>query len=877
VSTNKISQNTKKGRGMKRLAVALSSALSLAATLMAGPYDGIYAAYKEITVTPTAVSGSLASQTNFPLLVRFKNKDASTGADVLSPSTGSKNNGIDVRFTTADGSTPLAYEKERWTDTAADYWVRLPSISGTGGFTKIRVYFGLISAPDSSSSSAVFDTALGYRGVYHMNGATSTSDEVDATQNGFTATVFGAPAPIIGMAGSSRRLTVADAAGWDSAAFVIGSSQSNFALHMRDANNGVAVGNIGLALKTTDGGATWSTRKTGAAAAGNPGTGNSSTNNISLNSVACAPNNTSVCYAAGGGQYFYSNSTLATAATTRYIAKSTDGGETWAKSDSGVTQPYFGISCNSDTSCVAVGGNSTTTRVYTTLTTGGTAWAAPTSTSPTTLLNGVYCVGGDSVCYAVGGINARTRVIWRFNKDAGTYTLTRQDSVGANTAGRLNGVHCPTRDICYAVGDSGTVVKTTDGASTGTWTALTSGTTRNLRSVYCTSASTCVAVGTTYPGTGYTAGTLSPIIKTTDGGANWTTKSVAALSDSLWSVKFTDANNGIVVGANGTVLRSTDAGETWTMNKLSRKWAFNTNGSYDYNTSTSGAGKGDNYSISAWANVTLAGGGQTSLISKGEHYWNVQSTGGNLWNFAERNYSNAATGTYTTPGTGGTTLHNADRPGVIVTGWHHVAAARTNTADAETLFVNGGVKCGGTNTAQTGTFDTPTVLSNSRQGYMGAVAIGRGTDLYRRFWKRGPIDEVRVDVATRGEDWFCLSYQTQTPDTAAYYGKVSMGAIVNLTRSARTGSNAFNIVGNGSYSFELPAGYAESAELRIVDVVGRTVWSSSVRLNGKASTISWNGRDVSGNRVNAGVYFARLKTVNQGKTQELAIRGALTK
>jgi hypothetical protein len=54
------------------------------------------------------------------------------------------------------------------------------------------------------------------------------------------------------------------------------------------------------------------------------------------------------------------------------------------------------------------------------------------------------------------------------------------------------------------------------------------------------------------------------------------------------------------------------------------------------------------------------------------------------------------------------------------------------------------------------------------------------------------------------------------------------------------------------------------------------VWSTKVRMDGKASTIGWNGLGANGARVTSGVYFARLKTVNKGKTSELALKGSLT-
>ena len=849
---------------MKRLAVALVSILSLAAIVMAGPYDGQYDAYKVITVTPTVTGGDLANQSNFPLLVRFKAKNASTGSDVL---LGSKNGGLDIRFTTGDGSTPLAFERERWVvDSAADFWVRIPTMNGTSGglgvTTQIRVYYGKTGGSDSSSSSAVFDTAAGFRAVYHMNGASANADENDATQNGFTATSFGTSGAAASFGGIAGGRDFSTHTSGDSSYFLIGRTQTNFGLHMTSASNGVAVGIGALALYTTDSGATWSTRKT-----------SSLRQYLSLNGVACSPQTTNNCYAVGGTSYPSGTGTV------RFVSKSTDGGNTWAKQDSTTgSQTLFGVSCNSDTSCVAVGGNGTT-RYYSVLSANASTWAA-TSTASNHTMQAVYCVAGDSTCYAVGGGTTTTRTVQRFVKSptTGAYTIVQQENT--TSSGRLNGVHCPSLDVCYAVGNVGTIIKTTTGSTTGTWSALTSGTTKDLSAIYCTDANTCVAVGKAIGSAVYTNGDTSVVLKTTDGGTSWNPKSVGKINDSLYAVKFPSTGFGIIVGANGTVLRSFDGGETWTMNGNSRKLAMSVNGSYDYVANAGGSGKGDNYAVSSWANVGAGttGRGQQTIIGKGDFHWTLQTSSANLWNSAERNWMacgsnpNASVCAYN----GNTNWQNAERNQTVATGWHYLVSQRRNSVDSGRIYVDGGALCSGTQKDTSNVTGGGVGLQTANRGFLDIVGIGRGTDAYRRFWNRGPLDEIRVDAVARSASWICLSYQTQNPDTAAYYSRVSMGGPVALRASAREGMSVFQIAGNGNYSFAIPAGMAESAELRIVDVAGRTVWSSSVRMNGKAQTISWNGVAANGSRATSGVYFARLKTVNQGKSQEFALKGSLT-
>ncbi|MHC4422872.1 MAG: WD40/YVTN/BNR-like repeat-containing protein, partial [Planctomycetota bacterium] len=62
--------------------------------------------------------------------------------------------------------------------------------------------------------------------------------------------------------------------------------------------------------------------------------------------------------------------------------------------------------------------------------------------------------------------------------------------------------------------------------------------------------------------TGYAAGAVGTILKTTDGGETW----VAQTSGSVTGLKamcFVNASVGFVVGTVGEILRTDDGGETW--------------------------------------------------------------------------------------------------------------------------------------------------------------------------------------------------------------------------------------------------------------------------------------------------------------------------
>ena len=73
-----------------------------------------------------------------------------------------------------------------------------------------------------------------------------------------------------------------------------------------------------------------------------------------------------------------------------------------------------------------------------------------------------------------------------------------------------------------------------------------------------------LCVSYTDTNTGTAVGQSGTILRTTDGGATWTVQ-LSGTMNALSDVLFTDANRGMAVGANGTILRTTNGGATWTI------------------------------------------------------------------------------------------------------------------------------------------------------------------------------------------------------------------------------------------------------------------------------------------------------------------------
>ena len=120
--------------------------------------------------------------------------------------------------------------------------------------------------------------------------------------------------------------------------------------------------------------------------------------------------------------------------------------------------------------------------------------------------------------------------------------------VDSGTTSNLNGAVLLDSGTGFVVGDTGTILKSTDAGAT--WTPLTSGTSNTLHGVYFLD-----------PDEGVSVGDSGTILRTTDGGATW--QSIASgVKDSLRSVSF-NGPNGICGGDSQDILYSTDSGASW--------------------------------------------------------------------------------------------------------------------------------------------------------------------------------------------------------------------------------------------------------------------------------------------------------------------------
>lgn len=144
-----------------------------------------FSAWKDSTRIFINTSSTGANMTpavgQFPLLVRLDSNSASFAK--MLPA------GADIRFADPDG-TLLPHEIESF-DAAAKTcvaWVRVPAIDALSQSDYIVLFWNNPAAQSSSNSSAVFDTALGYAGIWHFGEEHTGTGTIglyrDATRNG---------------------------------------------------------------------------------------------------------------------------------------------------------------------------------------------------------------------------------------------------------------------------------------------------------------------------------------------------------------------------------------------------------------------------------------------------------------------------------------------------------------------------------------------------------------------------------------------------------------------------------------------------------------------------------------------------------------------
>ena len=158
-------------------ACAAVLALSLISVCFAQTEDySQWSKSKKIVINTSSTGYNLTRDiAGYPFLVRLAPKTFNF--------TESNVHGDDIRFADSTGKH-LSFQIDRWDSVAqrATLWVRMDTLRGNNATQFITMYWGKSGAAAASNGPAVFDTANGYGGVWHLS--TDMSDATAHANNG---------------------------------------------------------------------------------------------------------------------------------------------------------------------------------------------------------------------------------------------------------------------------------------------------------------------------------------------------------------------------------------------------------------------------------------------------------------------------------------------------------------------------------------------------------------------------------------------------------------------------------------------------------------------------------------------------------------------
>ncbi len=219
---------------------------------------------------------------------------------------------------------------------------------------------------------------------------------------------------------------------------------------------------------------------------------------------------------------------------------------TWRAQTSGTTESLSGVSFGSATTGVAVGANATILRTSD----GGIRWEKGSKPSG---LDGTNC------CSGVRFFN--TSVVWL----VGSGAIVRSGSSGSSWFGQSYSTHTR-RAIAPTASD--TSWTTGNGSSGGRlfYRMTITGNNFSTKSVIQAATDTMYSIDFTDADNGWAVGAPGRIVRITAGSGSDTvfTNQTSGTTAALRSIDMVNSTSGWAVGDNGTILRTTDGGTTWT-------------------------------------------------------------------------------------------------------------------------------------------------------------------------------------------------------------------------------------------------------------------------------------------------------------------------
>jgi len=379
--------------------------------------------------------------------------------------------------------------------TAATY-----SISGTvGGATREGVTITL-------SGGASKTTTTNSIGTYALGGLSNESYIITPSLSGYTfsptsrtATIESANITGEGFTATRESGGVIAASGTWEVIQSNGNPEFKSADFVNSTTGWIVGGNNESILKTTNGGASWTSQKQGS-------------QQVMLNALDAY--SADIVYVVGSGGIIYKTSdsgnswgTLESKTSSNlydvsFVSSSegwivgaggkifhTTNGSTWSPQTSEITSDLLGVKFFNSTTGYAVGVKSSqsNTGVIIKTTTGGSTWTEITvPTAGNSIFQSIYLLNADA-----GIIVGKNGKILKFSSGGADITIPTN-----NTPNKLSDVTFTSNEIGWAVGDNLTILKTIDGGSTWTTAYGSSEDAEELRGVAFIDSDTGFAVGT---------------------------------------------------------------------------------------------------------------------------------------------------------------------------------------------------------------------------------------------------------------------------------------------------------------------------------------------------------------------------------------------
>ena len=231
-----------------------------------------------------------------------------------------------------------------------------------------------------------------------------------------------------------------------------------------------------------------------------------------------------------------------------HIWKTTDGGKTWTKKESGVSAHLRAVHFPDAQTGYATGDNSTILKT----TDAGESWSP--LNAGTADFNTVYF--SDTNTGFLGGRNGNTVKILKTTNGGASWTAKLDRFL--MTGGFPASIHFPDKNVGYAVGPIGFTMKTTDGGENWFNPMPNFITEASYWSAYFTNLNTGYAVGN--------IGSFTMINKFTNAMTNVQSINKQTATGTLRSVNFPNPQIGYAVGSNdsqGVIFTTIDEGNTW--------------------------------------------------------------------------------------------------------------------------------------------------------------------------------------------------------------------------------------------------------------------------------------------------------------------------